>query len=184
MHNRRGLHRGMHFIRRDYKHCQFVMEIFTQASSFVRMQTKPGEGVVRCPHSPTVPGSHEGLFYRARVMTGWYTEPCLIRNPSETRIMSSYLHDCQGTVKKSARGCGAMTSCCPDPRASRQLLSNPCCGLAPGALVNLVDGTSGAQLQVISLFLYFLFVLRGFVQSWDARQSFCSSLEAAQLGSD
>lgn len=151
-----GLHRGMHFIRRDYKHCQFVMEIFTQASNFVRMQTKPGEGVVRCPHPPTVPGSHEGLFYRARVMTGWYTEPCLIRNPSETRIMSSYLHDCQGTVKKSVRGCGAMTSCCSDSRASRQLLSNPCCGLAPERSCIWWTGPLALSFK---LFLYLFFCL-------------------------
>lgn len=117
--------------------------------------------------APTVPGSHEGLFYRAWVMTGWYTEPCLIRNPSEARIMSSYLHDCQGTVKNSVRGCSAMTSYSLDSRASRQLLSNPCCGLALEQLyVSLMDGTSGAQLY---LFLYF--VLRGFMQSWDVRQN-------------
>lgn len=51
-----------------------------------------------------VPGSHEGLFYRVYVMTGEYTEPCLIRNPSEARIMLSYLHDCQGSVKNTVRG--------------------------------------------------------------------------------
>lgn len=103
--------------------------------------------------TPTVPGSHEGLFYRAWVMTGWYTEPCLIRNPSETRIMSSYLHDCQGTVKNSVRGCGVMTSCCLDSRASRQLLSNPCCGLALEHLY--ISWTGPLALSFIYFFILF-----------------------------
>lgn len=32
---------GTHFIRRDYKRCQFVMQIFTQAANLVRMQCEP-----------------------------------------------------------------------------------------------------------------------------------------------
>lgn len=70
--------------------------------NFVRIHTKPGR-VWSVARALTVPGSHEGLFYRAWVMTGWYTEPCLIRNPLEARIMLSYLHDCQGTVKNSVK---------------------------------------------------------------------------------
>lgn len=99
-----------------------------------------------------VPGSHEGLFYRVYVMTGEYTEPCLIRNPSEARIMLSYLHDCQGTVKNTVRGIGAVTSCCSDSGSSRQLLSNPCCGLA---LVYLMEGTSGTQILLFNYLFCF-----------------------------
>lgn len=103
--------------------------------------------------TPTVPDSHEGLFYRAWVMTGWYTEPCLIRNPSGTRIMSSYLHDCQGTVKNSVRGCSVMTSYCLDSQAARQLLSSPCCGLALEHLY--ISWTGPLALSISYFFILF-----------------------------
>lgn len=88
-------------------------------------------------------------------MTGWYTEPCLIRNPWEARIMSSYLHDCQGTGKNSVRGCSATTSYCSDSRASRQLLSNPRCGLALECLYISWMGP-----LALSFIYFFIFVFK------------------------
>lgn len=46
-----------------------------------------------------------------------------------------------------------MTSYCSDSGASRQLLSNPCCGLA---LVYLREGTSGTQIHLFH-YLFFCF---------------------------
>lgn len=87
-------------------------------------------------------------------MTGWYTVACLIKNPSEARIMLIYLHDCQGSVKKQSKGMWSTDTILLRFVGLSTAAVSPLLWISSRAVVCLVDGTSGAQLK---LFLYFLF---------------------------